>query len=94
MNDDHKRVEHRLAKIASRHIAPEHVDRALTHYADSVGKAMRKKKLTPEQFDAFDDEHHNAAFAQIAKDNPAIARAPTLPPKTLQTFTLQPKKTK
>jgi hypothetical protein len=70
----HSRVESRLGSIALRHIAPEHVDKALVHYARSAKQAIDEGRLDPKAFDCLDWEHHDAALKSIAADNPHIAR--------------------
>ena len=60
-------------------IAPEHVGKALDHYARSLGRGVRKGKLTMDEVDQLTDEQHAQAMASIAKSNPQVARKPAAP---------------
>jgi hypothetical protein len=69
----HDRVEQRMRSIAHRHIAPEHVEGAVQHYAASAKAAIDRGDLTERQFDCLEWSDHDAAFASIAKSNPRMA---------------------
>jgi hypothetical protein len=78
----HLRVDSRMSSIALRHIKPEHVEKALVHYAESAQAAIAAGRtahpgLSPEKsFDCLEWSDHDDAFAQLAADNPHIAREP------------------
>jgi hypothetical protein len=75
------RIESRLGNIAAKHIKPQHIDRALGHYAKSLRGALDSGRMSKDEVDNLTDEHHDAAFARIAKDNKEIAAPAPPPPK-------------
>lgn len=75
-DDDFRQHESRMGRIAARHFAPEHVDKALTTLAHSFVRSG----LTDEQLDSLSDDDLHEQFSQLARDNPKLARQP-VPPK-------------
>ena len=62
----------RMARIASKHVKPEHIEPTLDHLAASYDRAAKAGRLDPD-VDLSDDEV-DAHVRNVVRDNPHIAR--------------------
>lgn len=74
MSSETRKTEHHFARIASRHVEPQHVDAALVDYAKHLD-ANRAPDGTPRSSAA------EPFFEQWARANPELARAPSPEPR-------------
>jgi hypothetical protein len=68
------REDARYLSLGLRSIHPAHVEQAATHLAKSLNAAVADGRMTPEQLEKMGEDEISDRFAQIARDNPRIAR--------------------
>jgi hypothetical protein len=72
-----RRFQSKLSSAALRHVAPQHLDRVLDHYAAGLRDHVEFGHATSKEVDCMPYEAHEANIQQIAKDNPHVRPPPT-----------------
>jgi len=70
----------RMARIASKHVRPEHIEPVLDHLAKSYDRAAKAGRLDPDH--DFADHEVDAHVRNVVKANPHIARPKPPIPRT------------